>query len=172
MLIFFVVGGLGLVLLLAGLLLGDLLDGGLDALDAGDGVTPAIGAALAAFGLFGGVLVGPAGTTVAVLGGLAGAVVLGVAAFFLARALIGGDAPAVRTGDLVGVFGTVITRIPAAGFGEIVLPQAGSRVKLSARSHEPVPAGSPVYVTEVLSATSVVVQRADSGTTDFQELHP
>ena len=172
MLLFLVVGGLGLLLLLAGLLLGDLLDGGLDALGAGDGVTPAIGAALAAFGLFGALLVGPTGTTVAVLGGLAGALVLGVAALFLARALIGADTGAVRSGDLVGVFGTVITRIPANGMGEVVLPQAGSRVKLAARSHESVPAGAPVYVTEVLSATSVAVQRADSGTTDFQELHP
>jgi hypothetical protein len=169
-LIFLIVGGLGLLMLLAGLLLGDLVDGGLDALGVGDGVVPALGAALAAFGLFGGLLVGPAGMTLAVLGGLAGAAVLGLVALRLARVLIGGDAPAVRTTDLLGVFGTVVTRIPPGGLGEVVLPQAGSRVKLSARSSGPVPAGTPVYVTEVLSATSVVVQRADSGTTDLQEL--
>lgn len=97
---------------------------------------------------------------------------LGAAALCLTRALIGGASGAVRSSDLVGVFGTVVTRIPTGGLGEIVLPQAGSRVKLAARSHEPVPAGTPVYVTEVLSATSVAVQRADFGTTDVKELHP
>ena len=47
------------------------------------------------------------------------------------------------------------------GLGEVVLPQAGTRVKLAARSCEPIPSGTPVYVTEVLSSTSVAVQRAD-----------
>jgi hypothetical protein len=93
--------------------------------------------------------------------GLGGAVVIGTAAFFLTRAVIGAPAAPVRTSDLLGVFGTVVTRIPVDGLGEVVLPQAGSRVKLAARSHEPVPSGTPVYVVEVLSATSVVVQRAD-----------
>jgi len=108
----------------------------------------------------------------AILGGLAGAVLLGAAALYLTRVLIGGDSGTVRSSDLVGVFGTVITRIPADGLGEVVLPQSGSRIKLAARSHEPVPAGVPVYVTEVLSATSVAVQRADFGTTDVKELLP
>lgn len=171
MVVFLVVGGLGLVLLLAGLLVDHGLDSVTDALGLGNGVTPALGAALAAFGLFGGLLVEPVGVTLAVLGGLAGAVVLGAAALYLARALIGGDSGSVRSADLVGVFGTVITRIPAGGLGEVVLPQAGSRVKLAARSHEPVPAGVPVYVTEVLSATSVAVQRADFSP-DPQELQP
>lgn len=172
MLLFVIVGGVGLALLVGGLLFDHGLDHVTEAITGGTGVTPALGAGLAAFGLFGGLLVEPAGTTVAVLGGLAGAVLLGAAALYLTRALIGGDSGAVRTSDLVGVFGTVITRIPAGGLGEVVLPQAGSRVKLAARSHEPVPAGAPVYVTEVLSATSVAVQRADFGTTDFQELLP
>lgn len=172
MLLFLIVGGIGMVLLLGGLLFDHGLDHLTEALTGGTGVTPALGAALAAFGLFGALLVEPAGTTVAVLGGLAGAVVLGAAALYLTRALIGGDTGAVRTSDLVGVFGTVVTRIPSGGLGEVVLPQAGSRIKLAARSYEPVPAGAPVYVTEVLSATSVAVQRTDLGTTDFQELQP
>lgn len=155
MLIFLIVGSLGVLLLLGGLLLGDVLDG------FGDGIGLALGAALGAFGFGGALLLGPYGTTVAVLGGLGAAVVLGAAAYAIARVLIGSDAPPVRTADLVGVFGTVVTRIPSDGLGEIILPQAGSRVKLAARSHEPVPAGTPVYVTEVLSSTSVAVQRAD-----------
>ena len=51
-------GTVGLLVVLAGLLLGELLDGAVDAVvpgDLGPGVTPALGAALAAFG-FGGAL--------------------------------------------------------------------------------------------------------------------
>lgn len=173
MLVFVVVGVVGLVLLLGGLLLDHGLDHVADAVTGGTGVTPALGAALSAFGLFGALLLEPVGTTLAVLGGLLGAVALGAAALQLTRVLIGVGSGAVRSADLVGVFGTVVTRIPTGGLGEVVLPQAGSRVKLAARSHEPVPAGTPVYVTEVLSATSVAVQRADfTRTTDVEELRP
>lgn len=171
MLLFVVVGLVGLVLLVGGLLF-DGLDQLTEAVGGGTGVTPALGAALAAFGLFGGLLVEPVGTTSAVLGGLAGALALGAAALYLARALIGGAGGAVRSGDLVGVLGTVVTRIPAGGLGEVVVPQAGSRVKVAARSHEPVPAGTPVYVVEVLSATSVAVQRVDVSTTEVEEPQP
>lgn len=173
MVLFWVVGGIGLVLLLSGLLLGDLLDGLLEAVDGGSGLTPALGAALAAFGFGGALLTGSLGVGLAALAGLGGALVVGIAAFFLTRAVIGTPAAPVRSSDLLGVFGTVVTRIPADGLGEVVLPQAGSRVKLAARSHEPVPSGVPVYVVEVLSATSVVVQRADllPGTRP-EELHP
>lgn len=173
MAVFLVVGGLGLVLLLSGLLLGDLLDGLLEAVDGGTGLTPALGAALAAFGFGGALLVGSLGAGPAALAGFGIAAVVGTAAFFVTRALLGGPAAPVRSSDLVGVFGTVVTRIPADGLGEVVVPQAGSRVKLAARSHEPVPSGVPVYVVEVLSATSVVVQRADFlPGTEHEELHP
>ena len=172
MLLFVVIGALGLVLLVGGLLFDHGLDHLTEALSGGTGVTPALGAALAAFGLLGGLLVGPVGTTAAVLGVLAVAAALGAAALALTRALIGGAGGTVRSADLVGVLGTVVTRIPPDGLGEVVLPQAGSRVKVAARSHEPVPAGTPVYVVEVLSATSVAVQRVDFTTPDVEELQP
>jgi hypothetical protein len=159
--VFLVVGGVGLVLLLSGLLFGDLFDGLLDAFDGGTGLTPALGAALAAFGFGAALVTGSLGLVLAALVGLGIAGVVGTAAFFLTRAVLGPPAAPVRSTDLLGVFGTVVTRIPPDGLGEVVLPQAGSRVKLAARSHEPVSSGTPVYVVEVLSATSVVVQRAD-----------
>jgi membrane protein implicated in regulation of membrane protease activity len=171
--LFLVVGTVGLVLLLGGLLFGDVLDGVLDSFDGGSGLTPALGAALAAFGFGSALLTGSLGTGLAALAGLGGATVVGTAAFFLTRALIGPPAAPVRSEDLLGVFGTVVTRIPLSGLGEVVVPQAGSRVKLAARSDEAVPSGTPVYVVEVLSATSVVVQRADFlPGTDLQELQP
>lgn len=161
MVVLLVLGSIGLVVLLSGLLFGDLFDGLLEAFDGGTGLTPAVGATLAAFGFGAALASGSLGTALATLVGLGGAAVVGTAAFFLTRAVIGAPAAPVRSSDLLGIFGTVVTRIPVDGLGEVVLPQAGSRVKLAARSHEPVPSGTPVYVVDVLSATSVVVQRAD-----------
>jgi membrane protein implicated in regulation of membrane protease activity len=160
-LLLYVVGGLGLLLLLGGLVLGDALDGAFDALGAGPGITAALGASLAALGFGGALLAGPFGLVLGTAAGAALAVAVGVASYLLVRLALGGPSVPTRTTDLVGVFGTVVTRIPDGGLGEVVLPLGGSRVKLAARSHEPVPAGTPVYVVEVLSATAVVVQRAD-----------
>lgn len=161
MLFFLIIGGLGVLLLAGGLLFGDAHTGLLDSLDLGDGITLALGAALGGFGFGGALLLTPYGPAAAVGGGVVAALLLAAAAYAITRTLIGADSPPPRTSDLMGVFGTVVTRIPLDGLGEIVLPQAGSRIKLAARSHEPVPAGTPVYVTEILSATSVAVQRAD-----------
>ncbi len=169
MTLFLLVGGLGVLMLVGGLIFGELLDGvfhgpaeGLfGALAPDAGLSAAIGAGLGAFGFIGALLLGPFGLLLAVLGGGVAALALGIAAISLTRLLLGAPPPPVRSGDLLGVFGTVVTPIPAVGLGEVVLPQAGSRVKLAARSHEPVPTGTSVYVVEVLSATSVAVQRAD-----------
>ena len=87
-----VLGAFGLAVVLAGLLLGELLDGAVDAAlpgDLGPGVTPALGAALAAFG-FGGALALraadlPAGAALGL--GAAGAVGVGAAVVALSRAL-------------------------------------------------------------------------------------
>lgn len=165
MTVLLVLGSLGVLLLLSGLLVGDAFDGAVDGLLGGlspdAGLTPALGAALGAFGFGGALLLGPFGMAIAVVGGGVAALVLGVAAYALTKFLIGTDAAPVRSSDLLGVFGTVVTPIPVGGLGEVVLPQGGARVKLAARSHEPVPTGTSVYVVEVLSSTAVDVQRAD-----------
>jgi membrane-bound ClpP family serine protease len=159
-LVFLVLGGFGLALLVIGLIVGDLLS--LDGLlDMGPVTTPVIGAALAAFGLGGALALNALGTGLAVVVGTGCAAVLGGATIVATKALLGQPVEPVRTSALLGVFGTVITRIPDSGLGEVVLPLGGHRVKLSARSHEPVPINTPVYVVEVVSETCVVVQRAD-----------
>lgn len=161
-----VLGVLGLVVVLAGLLLGELLDGAVDVVapgDLGPGVTPAVGAALAAFG-FGGALAlrsGGLSTGVAVACGAAGAVVVGAASYRLSRALIGEGVPPPGRAALYGVFGSVVTPVPADGYGEASFVVHGTRRKLSARSEVPLAAGTPVYVLDVLSATSVLVAPAD-----------
>lgn len=160
MLLFLVLGGFGVLLLVLGLVVGDVL--ALDGItDLGPITTPVLGAAFAAFGFGGALALRSAGGLVAGLVGVVAAVVLGGTTVVATKVLLGEPAHPVRTSALLGVFGNVVTRIPEGGLGEVVLPLAGTRAKLAARSHEPVPAGVPVYVVEVLSETCVVVQRAD-----------
>lgn len=165
MTVLLVLGSLGLLVVLAGILAGELLDGLLDGLipaDLGPGVTAALGAALAAFG-FGGALALRTGdlplATACGLGAV-GAVAVGGVSYVASRALIGTEAAPARSTDLYGVFGTVVSAIPAGGLGEVALVHGGTRLKLAARADQPLPARTPVYVLEVLSETAVVVAPA------------
>ncbi len=163
---FVLLGFLGLAVVLAGLLLGELLDGAVDVVVPGDlapGVTPALGAAASAFG-FGGALAVQgadlsAAAAVAIAG--AGAVVVGVASYRLSRSLIGDGVPAPGSAAMYGLFGAVVTPVPAAGYGEASFVVHGTRRKLAARAEQPLPAGTAVYVLDVLSETSVLVAPAD-----------
>ena len=161
-----VLGVLGLAVVVAGLLLGELLDGAVDVVVPGDlapGVTPALGAALSAVGFGGALALRSAGlsTGVAVGLGAVGAAVVGGASYRLSRSLIGdGVAPPGRA-SLYGVFGSVVTPVPVDGYGEASFVVHGTRRKLSARAEVPLPAGTRVYVLDVLSATSVLVAPAD-----------
>lgn len=161
-----VLGAVGLAVVLAGLLLGELLDGAVDVVVPGDlapGATPAAGAALAAFG-FGGALALRGGGLAAPLAlalAAAGALAVGGLAFALARAVVGEPVAAPTGNDLYGVFGSLVTAVPPGGYGEVTIVVHGTRRKLSARAEEPLPAGAPVYVLEVLSETSVLVAPAD-----------
>jgi membrane protein implicated in regulation of membrane protease activity len=164
-LVLYVVGTLGAVLLLGGLLFSDAVDGALDsafdALDAGPGLTAAVGATLTAVGFGGALLASPFGLLVGTVLGLVIGAGVGVTTLLLVRLALGGRPdPVASSADMIGVFGTVVSRIPAGGFGQVALPVGGSRVHVSARSEEPLDAGTPVYVSEVLSGTAVVVTRA------------
>lgn len=162
MTVLLILGTVGLLVVLAGILLGEIFDGALDGLlpgDLGPGATAALGAALAAFG-FGTALAlrsSELSTVVASGIGLVGAAGVGTASFYASRALIGGTSPPSRSTDLYGMFGTVVSPIPAGGFGEVSLQQGGTPLKLGARSDAPLPAGASVYVIEILSETAVVV---------------
>lgn len=163
---FIVIGAIGLGLVLASLVLGDLFDGlfeGLD-LDLGGGIfsAPVLGSFLASFG-FGAALImfstGVSATTGA-LGGLGSGLVVGGLALLMMRTLM--DMPtdaSMDAADLVGVTGTVVTAIPATGFGEVTVRHLGQLQKLNARAAEPLPAGTPVVVTAVMSTSSVMVAR-------------
>lgn len=167
---FIVIGVVGLAIVVASLVLGDILEGVFDAFDAdfGHGVfsAPVIGSFLAAFG-FGAALImtgtglGAAGGA---LGGLASGMAVGALALLMTRALMNMPTdPTMRSADLLGATGTVITRIPESGLGEVSLTHAGQIKKLSARAAEPIPAGVTVVVTQVTSSSSVFVRPVDQG---------
>lgn len=159
MVAFLVIGGLGVALLLISLIVGDLLDGVLDF--GGDLLSgAALAGFLGAFG-FGGALAFDATDNMAAsIGiGLAAGVAVGAGAgLAISRLKQGGDESNVRTGDLVGHHGTVISSIPEDGLGEISIVVSGHITKLNARSATALPAGTAVTVTAILSATAVRVE--------------
>jgi membrane protein implicated in regulation of membrane protease activity len=165
MTVLLVLGAIGLLVVVAGILAGELFDGLLDGLTPGDlgpGVTAALGAALAAFGFGGALVLRTSSLALAAACGLGGimAVAVGISAYLASRALIGSEAAPARSSDLYGVFGTVVSAIPAVGLGEVALVHGGTRLKLAARADQPLPARTRVYVLEVLSETAVVVAPA------------
>ncbi|HHU08444.1 MAG TPA: DUF4175 domain-containing protein [Intrasporangiaceae bacterium] len=155
MTLFLIIGGVGVVLLLITL----VRDGVLDIL--GDVISgPAVAAFLTAFG-FGGALALNAGasTGLAVVVGLVLGAIIGLGAGFVRTRLTkGGDEADGRTGGLVGRDATVVTDIPAGGFGTVSIVASGHVTTLNARSGEPVAAGTPVVISAVLSPTSVAVE--------------
>jgi hypothetical protein len=67
-----------------------------------------------------------------------------------------GAAP--RDDDLIGASGSVVTAIPADGYGEVLVHLAGQPVKFAAKSPVPVARGAEVWVEQALSQTAVSVR--------------
>lgn len=158
--VFLAIGIVGILLLLVALVIGDHFDGVLDALGGGDWFT---GAALAGFlggvGFVGAGIEAITGNVwLAILGGLLGGLALGFAVGWLTLRLRngGGDSTPTSAG-LVGLVGTVVSEIPAEGYGVISLVNRGHPTRVNARCIEPLAPGTSVTVTEVLSPTSVKV---------------
>ncbi len=64
--------------------------------------------------------------------------------------------------DLVGTTGVVVTPVPAGGYGEVRLAVAGQQIKFNARAAQPLALGTQVFVIEVPSPTSVLVEPTPS----------
>jgi membrane-bound ClpP family serine protease len=156
---FLVIGVLGLVLLLVSLVLGDLLDGVFDALTGDIFSSAVIGGFVAAFGFGAAAVQGAGGTALA--GALVGVGAGGLAAGFtiwLTRLVKdGGSDATLSSDDALGRSGRVISHIPEGGYGAVRLAIGGHTVQLNARAAEPIPAGTEVHVTEILSPTAVQV---------------
>jgi membrane protein implicated in regulation of membrane protease activity len=169
MTVFLVIGGVGLVFLLLSLIVGDWLEGVFGALEVdldGGGLIsgPVLGAFAAAFGLGGAAVLSTtdAPLVVAALGGLLTGLVIGYLAWRVTKALMHmpTDEP-VRTADLLGKSGRVVTPIPANGLGEILVRHAGQPLKLSGRAPQALPAGTAVIITQIISTSSVEVAAED-----------
>ncbi len=170
---FLVIGGIGLALLVVSLLFGDVLGG--DGLGGGwaEGAVgplslPSISGFVGAFGFAGAAAAALTGTgAVAVLVGLVVGVAvaipaaIGTVALSRVAAHMRTDATPTR-GDLVGRLGTVVTPIPADGYGEVRVRLGGQPVKLNARADRPVALGARVFVIEAPSETSVVVEETSA----------
>jgi membrane-bound ClpP family serine protease len=156
---FLIIGLVGLVVLGVSVVLGDLLDSVFNALT-GDVFSAAVlGGFVAAFG-FGGALVQGLGgpTFVSVLVGIVAGVGAGAFATWLTRLVrSGGSDATLESGDALGRSGRVISDIPDGGLGTVRVVIGGHTVQLSARAERPIPTGTEIHVTEILSPTAVLV---------------
>lgn len=161
MTVFLVLGGLGVLLLMATLLLDDHIDGLTDALGGGDWFTGmAVAGFLGALGFVGALVLSL--TQSDVLGwvcGIVAGVALGVVVGWVTARLRGSGAGSVPSADqLVGITAVVATPIPADGFGSVRLRHGGHLTTMNARCDVPIATGETVWVVESISPSAVLVR--------------
>jgi membrane protein implicated in regulation of membrane protease activity len=154
---------LALSLVFDGVLEG-VLDGALDGVFDGWLSLPVTAGFVSMLGFTGAIVLGAtrlgagSATAAGVLAGLAA----GWLTWKLSRALMRDQTAATPRGDdLIGTAGSVVTAIPADGYGEVLLQLAGQPVKLAAKSAVPVERGAEIWVEAALSTTSVAVRRVE-----------
>jgi len=164
MTVFIVIGAVGLAIVILSLVLGEILDGifGAFDVDAGGGVfsAPVIGSFLAAFGFGAALIMFATGinATLGALGGLASGAVVGGFALLMMRTFMNMPTDATVTSrGLEGSTATVVTPIPADGYGEVTIRHHGEQRKYNARATIDITVGEQVEVTAVLSSSAVVV---------------
>ncbi|MFH9292259.1 hypothetical protein [Streptomyces sp. NPDC017520] len=165
MTIFLGLGIAGIVLLALSLIFGGILeglfDGVLDGLFDGLLSLPVIAGFLSMLGFGGAIVLGStgAGTFLATVVGVVAGLVAAWLTWKLSKALMRDQTAATPRGsDLIGTSGSVVTAIPAEGYGEVLLRLGGQPVKYSAKSATPVARGTEIWVEEALSSTSVAVR--------------
>ncbi|WP_094450680.1 NfeD family protein [Parenemella sanctibonifatiensis] len=163
MLFFWVVGMIGVAILLLSLVLGEIFDSFFQSFEGLGGEwfsTAGLAGFLGAFGIGGGIAsnVGLPVFLAVVVGLAAGAVTavgVGWAINFLRKQ---GNYATVDTKQVVGSSAQVSNAIPEDGYGEIKLVIRGNPTRYNAKADYPIPAGEKVWITEVLSATAVRVE--------------
>jgi hypothetical protein len=177
---FLVIGGVGVALLLVALLVGEIADFGHPDAD-GPFSLPAIAAFVGGAGFVGAIPAAllpeatPSALRVLISAaiGIVGALPLAWGAVRMSAGLMhmSTDRTLTQT-DVLGATGTGVTAIPGSGYGQVRLMLAGQWLTYSARSDAPLAAGTPIFVTETLSATSVeVVSTADRTALDPTTAH-
>lgn len=165
MTLFLGLGIAGVVLLALSLIFDGILEGlfggALDGLFSGLLSLPVIAGFVSMLGFGGAIVLGTTG--VGVIVATAAGVLAGLVAAWLtwkfSRALMRDQTDATpRDEDLVGTPGSVVTAIPADGYGEVLVRLGGQLVKLSAKSSVPVARGTEIWVEATLSTTSVSVR--------------
>jgi membrane protein implicated in regulation of membrane protease activity len=126
---------------------------------------PVISGFLGAFGFGGAIaatLAGGHGGLAIVVGAVAG-LIAAIPTAFLAGKLVNAAMNMATDGtlssaDLVGAIGVIITPVPEGGYGEVRLAIAGQQIKFNARAEQALTLGTRVFVIEVPSPTSVLVE--------------
>lgn len=172
MTVFFVIGGIGVALLLVALLVGDILDGalGFDGIDSLQGLdsdllsTAGVAGLLGGFGFGGAIGLALTGSMlVAILVGLMLGFLLGWGAGKLTHLLRSQGADvAPSTSSLIGVEAQVITAVPEEGYGQVRVSHRGHTYTLNAKAPVALDSGTRVWISGVLSATSVEVLPVDA----------
>lgn len=156
---FVVLGSIGLLVLVVSLVLGEFLDGVLDGLGDGWFSTASLGGFLTAFG-FSAALADSAevATPVTIALGVGAGVAIGAFAGWLTRMVRnGGTDSTPQTRDIIGYDGTVVSTIPADGFGVVTVRMGGHLLRLNARAAVPIEPGTAITVVDTLSPTAVSV---------------
>lgn len=159
--LFLAIGIIGIVVVLAALLLGDIVEGMID-VDAfgGDLFSLAgIAAFIGAFGFGGYIAMALVDVTwiAVVVGALAGGLAFWGATAFTRWLKRSEAAASFHSDSLVGSTAKVITAIPADGYGEVRIQGSGGSRKRAARASAPIPSGTEVWVSGILSPTAVEV---------------
>jgi membrane protein implicated in regulation of membrane protease activity len=157
----------GIVLLVLALVFDGVLEGIFDGVGVLDGLfdgllsLPVIAGFVSMLGFTGAIVLGTTGlgagpATAVGVGAGAGA---GWLTWRFSRALMRDDPDVTpRSEDLVGSSGSVVTAIPADGYGEVLVYLAGQPVKYAAKSAVPIARGAEIWVEAPLSPTSVTVR--------------
>ncbi|MGW1194741.1 hypothetical protein ACWD4B_02605 [Streptomyces sp. NPDC002536] len=136
--------------------LGGLFDGWLS--------LPVVAGFVSMLGFTGAIVLGSTGLgagAAAAAGSVAGSGA-GWLTYRFSRALLRDSGPAALTrDDLIGTAGTVVTAIPADGYGEVLLRLAGQPAKYAATADGPVGRGAEVWVAAAPSSTSVSVRTVE-----------
>jgi membrane protein implicated in regulation of membrane protease activity len=166
--IYFLIGAVGVILLLFTLIFDDIIGDGFG----GDWLSGAtIGGFIAAFGITGGLVNSQTGNSGLALGaGVSGGVVVGLLSYYLSKNLIKQEKGSnYETEQLEGLTGVVITSIKPGKAGEISVKYQGQNLKLHGKNkvnNEEIAIGEEVKIVKTISSNMAVVEKIKTKETE------